>query len=176
MVRLFCLMIVLPGFITPVQAQELPRSEDVSSVAGIMKAYYEVVSAPAGEPKEWARDRSLHHPEAQVVIIRDSEDGASQIDVMTLAEFHGPGDGTSETGFFEYEVNRVVHKHGNNVHVWSTYEWKQEEDGPVGGRGVNSIQLVFDGSRYWITSWLFDGRSGAPPVGEAYLPEDRWQN
>ena len=176
MSRLVILVTLSTALVSTAQSQDLPRTEDVSSIAGVMKAYYEVVSAPANHPKQWARDRSLHHPEAQVVIIGQDQDGEPQINVMTLAEYHGPGDGSSATGFFEYEVNRVVQKHGKNVHVWSTYEWKQEENGSVGGRGVNSIQMVHDGSRYWITSWLFDGRSAAPPVEEAYLPEDRWEN
>ncbi|GMQ82257.1 MAG: hypothetical protein BMS9Abin05_1702 [Rhodothermia bacterium] len=171
-------LILLMAFVsaTPVFAQDLPRAEDVTSIDGIMKAYYEVVSAPAGQPKQWARDRSLHHPDAQVVIIRTNSDGNPEVTVMTLADFHGPGDGTSETGFFEYEISREVHKHGNNVHVWSTYEWRNEEDGPVGGRGVNSVQLAHDGTRWWIVSWLFDGSRDAPPVENAYLPEDRWEN
>ncbi len=169
-------LIVAITLAQPVFAQDLPRTEDVSTIEGIMKAYYEVVSAPAGQPKQWARDRSLHHPEAQVAIIRTNSEGNPEVAVMTLADFHGPGDGTSETGFFEYEVNREVQKHGNNVHIWSTYEWKSEEDGPVGGRGVNSIQLVHDGTRWWIVSWLFDGTRNVSPVEDAYLPEDRWQN
>jgi hypothetical protein len=57
------------------------------------------------------------------------------------------------------------------THVWSTYEWRTTDDGSVGGRGVNSIHLVYDGSRWWITSWMFDGRNGAPPVPAEYLPE-----
>jgi hypothetical protein len=43
--------------------------------------------------------------------------------------------------------------------------------GPVGGRGVNSIQLYNDGHRWWITSWMYDGRADAPEVPAAYLPD-----
>ena len=176
MIRTQLSLLILFIFATPVFAQDLPRAEDVTTLDGMMKAYYEVVSAPAGQPKQWARDRSLHHPEAQVAIVRTNSESNPEVAIMTLADFHGPGDGASSTGFFEYEINRVVKKHGSNIHVWSTYEWRSEENGPVGGRGVNSIQLVHDGTRWWIVSWLFDGSRDAPPVEDAYLPEERWGN
>ena len=44
-------------------AQE-PRPADVSSIDGIIRAYYEVVSGPAGVAPDMQRDRSLHHPKA----------------------------------------------------------------------------------------------------------------
>ncbi|NNF59555.1 MAG: hypothetical protein HKN04_15065, partial [Rhodothermaceae bacterium] len=72
---------------------------------------------------------------------------------------------------FEHEIHRSVQTHGAVTHVWSTYAWRTTEDGPVGGQGVNSIQLVYDGTRWWITSWMFDGRSDAPPVPTEYLPD-----
>ncbi len=51
-------------------AQEYPLEEDVATLEGIMKAYYEVVSGPAGQPAEKERDLSLHHPAARLMVIR----------------------------------------------------------------------------------------------------------
>jgi hypothetical protein len=62
------------------------------------------------------------------------------------------------------------------IHVWSTYEWRNAEDGPVEGRGINSIQRYHDGKRWWITSWIYDSErddnspitttvKGTPPWG-----------
>ena len=153
-------------------AQPFPRIEDVQSLDGIINAYYEVVSGPAGQPRQWERDRSLHHPEAQVIIVRNDAGGKPSANRMTLAEFHRRSDNLSQTGFFEYEIHRETSRHGAMAHVWSTYEWRNEKDGPVGGRGINSIQLYHDGERWWITSWMFDGRSDAPPVADRYLPDN----
>ena len=36
-----------------------PRPEDVSTIDGMIKAYYEVVSGPAGRPRQWDRDATL---------------------------------------------------------------------------------------------------------------------
>src|SRR2546422_7721141 len=43
-----------------------PRPEDVASVNGVIKAFYEVISGPAGQPRPWARDRSLYIPGVRV--------------------------------------------------------------------------------------------------------------
>lgn len=60
-IRMGCLMLAM----TPpaAQAQDNPISKDVATLDGIIDAYYEVVSGPAGQPRQWERDRSLHHPE-----------------------------------------------------------------------------------------------------------------
>ena len=152
-------------------AQPIASPADVSSIDGIIKAYYEVVSGPAGQPRDWARDSTLHLPGAQVLIVRNNADGSVFPGKMTLADYHRTGDGISETGFFEYEINRVTTQHGAIAHVWSTYEWTSTENGPVGGQGINSIQLVHDGNRWWITSWMFDGRTNAPDVPKEFLPQ-----
>ncbi len=152
-------------------AQELPRAEDVSSLDGIINAYYEVVSAAPGERRDWARDRSLHHPDAHVTIIGQNSDGEPVARVMSLADYHDSSGEVSEAGFFEYEIYRVVERYGNTAHVWSTYEWKNTEDGPVGGRGINSIQLYWTEGRWWITAWMFDNTLSGDDIPAKYLPQ-----
>ena len=152
-------------------AQRAADPADVSTLDGILTAYYEVVSGPAGQPRDWARDSTLHHPEAVVTVVHTGPDGETVVDPVDLGTFHAQSAGLAEAGFFEVEVARRTQRHGAAAHVWSTYEWRQAEDGPVGGRGVNSIQLVWDGARWWIVSWMFDGRTDAPPVPAEYLPE-----
>ena len=152
-------------------AQPTASPEDVGTLDGILRAYYEVVSGPAGQPRDWARDSTLHHPEAQVVIVGSDDAGQTVVRAMDLAGYHRRTGGLAASGFFEHELRREVQTHGAVTHVWSTYEWRTTEDGPVGGQGVNSIQLVYDGTRWWITSWMFDGRSEAPPVPSEYLPD-----
>ena len=145
-----------------------PAPEDVSTIDGIMKAYYEVVSGPAGSPRNWDRDKSLHIPQA-LVVITGTQGDSLVVRPVTIAEWHQQSGDVQQNGFFEYEIARQVRQHGSTVHVWSTYEWRPAPDAPVGGRGVNSIEMVWDGSRYWITSWSFDGRG--TPVPQEYLPQ-----
>ena len=152
-------------------ASAQPDPADVGSLDGIIRAYYEVVSGPAGQPRDWARDSTLHHPDAIVTVVGTGENGETTIRPTDLAGFHARSNGLAEAGFFEVEIARRTERHGAVAHVWSTYEWRQTEGGPVGGRGVNSLQLVWDGTRWWLVSWMFDGRSNAPPVPEPYLPQ-----
>jgi len=145
-----------------------PLARDVETLDGIIKAYYEVVSAPAGQPKQVERDHSLHHSLARVAVTGKDEDGKPFAKMMTLDEYY-KDNLVAEAGFFEKEIHRVTQKFGNIVHVWSTYEWRTEEKGPVGGRGINSIQLYHDGKRWWITSWIYDSERKDNPIPTEYL-------
>jgi len=145
-----------------------PLKEDVESIEGIMNAYYEVVSGAKGEPRQTMRDKSLHHPNAFIAYTGQNNEGKSYIKDMTLNEFHQDTK-PYDNGFFESENHRVVHQFGNIAHVWSTYETRFEEKGEVKRRGINSIQLYNDGTRWWITSWMFDGERANNPIPEKYL-------
>ncbi|MFC1562351.1 hypothetical protein ACFL4Q_05080, partial [candidate division KSB1 bacterium] len=120
-------------------------------------------------PRQVERDKSLHYPDARVAITGKNRDGIPYIRLMTIDEYHS-GNELPETGFYEREIHRVVQPFGNIVHVWSTYEWRSEENGPVRGRGINSIQLYNDGERWWVTSWIFDSERADNPIPNEYLP------
>ena len=149
----------------------VPRPEDVSTLDGIMKAYYEVVSRPAGQAADRARDRSLHYPGARIAITGQDAKGKPFIESMTLEEYHNRYGGAMKTGFYEWEIHREVQQFGNVTHVWSTYVTSQSPSGPATARGINSIQLYFDGQRWWVMSWLFDSERSGFPIPAAYLPE-----
>ncbi len=150
-------------------AQPHPKAEDVETLDGIMKAYYEVVSGATGSIPDWDRDLSIHIPDAQVIIMSDDGNGNVVPNRMTIAGFHARIGDVRQSGFFEYEIHREVQQYGAMTHIWSTYEWKTEEDGPVGGRGINSIQLYNDGSRWWVAAEIFDSRN--KPVPKKYMPK-----
>lgn len=141
----------------PVAAQEA-RPEDVSSIDGIIRAYYEIVSGSAGESSDAERDRSIHHPEAWVAIASNST-GQPTVNVITLDEYHGENR-PRQQGFWEWETDRVVSRSGNMVHVWSSYASARTEGGEPYARGVNSITLFHDGTRWWIMGWMFDSAVG----------------
>ena len=133
--------------------------DDVASIDGIIRAYYEVVSGPAGATSDVARDRSLHHPGAWVAIAGADSAGRPTVRVITLEQFHGDNQ-PRQDGFWEWETDRVVSRSGNMAHVWSSYATSRTEGGEPYQRGVNSITLFHNGSRWWIMGWMFD--SAAP--------------
>ena len=140
------------------RAQDAPRPGDVATLDGILKAYYEVVSGPAGSAPDRARDRSLHHPDALVAIAGDGGAGRPSLTSMTLDGYHDRFGGVRQAPFYEWETARDVHSRGSITHVWSSYASSDRPGGPVQAEGVNSIQLHHDGERWWILSWMFDGR------------------
>ncbi|MEO0653105.1 MAG: hypothetical protein AAFZ65_20685, partial [Planctomycetota bacterium] len=57
---------------------------DVASVDAILKAVYESISGPAGQPRQWDRFRSLMHPDgARLMATQELEDGSERLVVMT---------------------------------------------------------------------------------------------
>jgi len=134
-----------------------PRPEDVGSLDGIMRAFYDVVSGPAGQPRQWGRDRTLYLPDIRFVETGVDRNGQTVATVLTHQEFvDGADQSMVKNGFFEAEIHRVTRTFGNITHVFSTYEMRSKADGPVFGRGINSLQLFWDGKRYWIASVTWD--------------------
>ncbi|HKA57173.1 MAG TPA: hypothetical protein VKD28_01035 [Gemmatimonadales bacterium] len=159
---LFALVLLL---VSPAAAQSLaPRTQDVSTIDGIIKAFYEVVSGPAGTPRQWQRDSTLYIPRVRFVAMHEN-DGKPVAAVMDHAEFVAMyNKAFVDRGFFEREIHRLTKRFGNIAHVFSTYEFRSTENGPVLGRGVNSIQLFWDGTRWWIASAIWDDERPDNPI------------
>ena len=132
--------LLLAAAILTLSASAQPSADpaDVSTIDGIIAAYYEVVSGPAGQPRDWARDSTLHHPSALILIPGTGADGETTLQATDLAGFHAQSNSLVEAGFFEHEIARRTERHGAVAHVWSTYAWRQTEDGPVGGQNVTA--------------------------------------
>ena len=53
--------------------------------------------------------------------------------------------------------------------MFSTYEAKIEKDN-VTLRGINTLQLMNDGKRWWIVSLMWQAESPDLPLPKEYLP------
>ena len=156
----------------PAQAQERPRVEvptlaanpaDVATIDAVIQTFYEVISGPAGQARQWGRDRTLYIPDVRFVSM-SVQDGRPQASIMTHQEFVDRTDrGLVTNGFYENEIHRVTRKFGNTTHVLSTYEMKDGAGRPL-GRGVNSIQLFWDGDRWWISGVAWDDERPDNPI------------
>lgn len=147
------------------QEIQYPIKEDVTSIDGIIKASYEVVSGDIGEKRQWKRDLSLHNSNALYCFPTVDSEGKIKQTVMPVSDFHKlTDDMVLTTPFYENEINREVQIFGNIAHVWSTYETRLVKNGPVARRGINSIQLYFDKKRWWIISWTFDKESESQKI------------
>ena len=141
---------------------------DVATLDGIMAAFYDIVSHDANEPVDWARDSTLYLADLRFRIAQPTPDGM-RVRILDHGAFATLfGDATE--AFYEREVHRVTHRFGPIAQVWSTYEWRTTPDGPAGGRGINAIDLYFDGARWWIGSASWTAETPANPIPAEYLP------
>ncbi len=148
-----------------------PRAEDVASIDGIIKAFYEVISGPAGQPRQWSRDRSLYIADIRFVSMSEDKGGHPHANVVSHPQYVDESNAILlKEGFYESEIHRVTQKFGNIAHVFSTYESRLKADGPVIARGINSIELFYDGKRWWIASAVWDDERPDNPILPEYLP------
>jgi hypothetical protein len=148
------------------------KPEDVKSVDAILAALYDVISGPKGKAREWDRMRSLFIPDARLIPSRVNKD-TQQVDAIVLSvDGYIARSSTTMTtnGFFEHSIHNEVEQFGNIAHVWSTYESRHNaDDATPFARGINSIQLLKDGDRYWIVNIFWDSERPDSPIPAKYL-------
>jgi len=144
--------------------------DNVSTLDGIIKAYYDVVTVKKGGKVLYERDSLIHWPNVYIGASGVNRQGKPTMQYVSLKQYHRLSDaGLERDGFDEREISRKVEKFGNIYHVWSTYESRNTTDGPVIDRGINSIELFNDGIRFWIMGWIYDGERKTNPIPTEYL-------
>ena len=170
-VIVWCLLSLALG--TPALAQDTTaappqaRPEDVSSVEAILAATYDVISGPAGAPRDWDRFRSLFVPGARLIPVGCDTAGNCRMRGRTPDEFaRDAGEYFKNNAFYEREAHRVVEQYGHIAHAFSTYESRSAPDAKPFVRGINSFQLFHDGKRWWVVTifWNDEGSAGAIPA------------
>lgn len=130
---------------------------EVESIDGIVVAVYASISGPAGQPRDWERFRRLHAADAKLVRTWTDQAGQVRNQVMTLEGFiSAVGTTPPDQPFYEREIGRRVQRFGHIAHVWTTFASYRDPAGAPFARGINSMQLVHDGSRWWIHSITWD--------------------
>jgi len=150
------------------------RQSDVATIDGLVKALYESVSFSAGSQPDYSRLRSLFHPDGRMIPSKGERDpGVRVMDVETFIVRSREDvviGGLERRGFVETEVARRMQSFGSIVHLFSTYEsrYSAADPAPI-QRGINSIQMVKEGNRWWILSILWEVERPGNPMPRAYL-------
>jgi hypothetical protein len=150
-------------------AQTKDYSKEVTSVDAAIAALYEVISGDPGTPRDWDRFRNLFKPESRLIPTRKNPQGELILQALTPEDYVQLFTSRISTGFFEKELHRNTEQYGTIVQVFSAYETKEKKDGPVTNRGINSIQLFFDGKRYFIVNIFWCAEGLGFPLPEKYL-------
>lgn len=147
------------------------KPSDVESVDAIIAALYDVISGPAGQKRDWDRFRSLFAPGARLIPTGRRPDGSQNMRVLTpqdYADMSGPG--LERNGFFEREIGRETAAFGAITHVFSAYDSKRTAaDAQPFARGINSIQVMNDGKRWWIVTVFWDSERPDNQIPGKYL-------
>jgi hypothetical protein len=149
------------------------RPADVSSMDAIVATLYDVISGPAGQARDWDRMRSLFVPGGRLIPSVAGEQGgatARVLDVNAYIERVRPN--FERNGFFEREIARKTEAFGNIAHLFSTYESRHApSDAAPFARGINSIQLLKDGDRWWVVTVFWDAERQGNALPAQYLPK-----
>lgn len=143
----------------------------LATLDGILAALYGTISGAAGEARDWERLRSLFTHEGRMVVHGPNKSGDITTRVLSVSEYISRVTPVfAKEGFYESELARTTETFGQIAHVFSTYEARHaaDEARPF-MRGVNSIQLVNDGQRWWIQSLLWQPESEKTPLPARYL-------
>ena len=175
----FCLALLLTTALaaqTKAPAAQAPGAADGASVDSIVAALYQSVShGPDAEP-DWNRMRGIMLPVGMFIPPKKaSEDIFTVLDVDAFQERVRKGAAAikakgESTAFNEREISRRTDCFGNVCQIFSTYEGRRaaSDDTPF-VRGINSIQLVKDGKRWWIASVVWDTERADNPIPPDYM-------
>ncbi len=150
---------------------------DATSVDSVVAALYASVSHPAGGSPDFERMRGIFLYVGMLVPPAKPNQEVAVVDVDSWAEkFQKAAAARKEKGepgqgFFEHEIARRQDCFGKVCQIFSTYESRHaESDAKPFVRGVNSIQLVHDGHRWWIASVAWDEERPDNVIPQPYLP------
>lgn len=157
--------------------EETPQADpaDVESPEALETALYDVISGGPDEERDWDRFRSFFRPEARLTVTRSVTPEGEEENILqsyTVEEFaESAGESMRENGFWESGLSSEIDRFGNVAHVFSTYESRMgSPDAEPFARGINSIQMVHDGERWWVSNLVWDAESESNPIPEEYLP------
>ena len=132
------------------------KSADVGSIDAIMVAIYASISGPAGT-RDWNRFRSLMLPKGRLTQSIVDPKGRPAVRQCSVDEF------IAETTplfaaqpFYEKAIVNKVQRFGNVAQVFTSYASRSAPDAKPFQHGINSMQLVYDGKRWWVVSILWD--------------------
>ena len=130
---------------------------DVATLDGIFHALYEVLSGPAGQPRDWERYRALFIENARLLVVVAVAGKTPHVRQLTVEDYIRRVEPIfAVENFWERETSRQTETFGRIAHVLSAYESLRDPNGPPFELGANSVQLFYDDSRWWVVSVMWN--------------------
>jgi hypothetical protein len=138
------------------------------TLGDLTKALDAAVSGPGNKDRTCLRDLLL--PQARMSPMGKSPDGTFAPHLLTVDDWIASVAKRGDQAFYEVQIKVTSDSYGHFAHLWSTYEIRPTPDGTATVQGINSIQAVFDGTRWRVLSVLWEPNTTAGPIPEKYLP------
>ena len=146
----------------------IPACLPSATLEQLATALDDAVSGPGN--KDRACLRQLLLPDARLMPIRKTSDSTFAPRMLTVDDWIDAVGKRGSEAFFERQVKVRAESYGHFAHLWSTYEIRPTPDGKASVTGINSVQAVFDGTRWRVLSVLWEPDTTAGPIPEKYLP------
>ncbi len=135
----------------------IARPADVATLDAILHTLYEVISGPAGQPRDWNRFRSLFLASGRLIPVVSIPGEEPRVRFLSVEDYiHRVEPIFATEDFWEREASRQTDTFGHVAHVLSSYESLRSPTDVPFERGANSLQLFYDGSRWWIVSIMWN--------------------
>ena len=147
----------------------------VKSIDSTIETLYSVISGDKGVERNWNLFKYLFHKDAKLIPSGTSNEGVTNARFISPDEYiNSSGKWLFENGFHEKEIGRTTERFGNIVHVFSSYEsFRTKTDTKPFARGINSIQLLFDGNRWWILNVYWMSESNINIIPKKYIYKNK---
>jgi hypothetical protein len=141
----------------------------LATAEGVVKELYRLICVPVGGKTDWEQVRRLFIPEA-VIILRVSKDASSTFTVQSwIDDFiaYNEKAKSSERGFEEKIVRMSTTEFRDIAHILVLYEARMLDWSRPAAPGVDSIELIRKGGRWWIAAITNDLPNDEHPIPAA---------
>ena len=141
---------------------------DTSSVQNLLDAYYNCISGPIGQKRDFDRLKNLFHPTVKFTYSYWNTEGtkASVMVFKSVEEYISKLGYLDKKGFYEQEIANKTNQFGAVIQVFSSYKYWVEDRSIPSNRGVTSYEIFYDGNRYWFLSmfWMSENEKYRIPA------------
>lgn len=150
------------------QAPTQPQP-DFSDPDVVLETLYRTISFDEPGQQDWETFQQLFLEGAQLIPAY-SENVQSATYQAYMENFKNMVESGTIKSFTEEEIGRTSDRFGNIMQVFSTYQTHfVNASGEHSARGINSIQLVYNQGRWWVTAIAWDQETPDKAIPEKYL-------
>ena len=159
--------------ISPINSQnktEQNFAENVHSIDSTIETLYSIMSGEKDLERNWDLFKYLFKDNAEITLnIKNTENQKNKY-YLTVDEFiNSYGKWLVNNGFFAQESHRTISTFQHLNHVSSTYEYNNF-DNNASFKGVNSINLVQENNRWYISNLKWNQEVNDLKIIKEYLP------